>query len=265
MVGAGGGNRIPKIMISKLRSTLRSPFAIIICVAVCLVALSSLSGLFTAARESGPTLEEFMRDTRKRYSQHDEELVIRHFFQDRREGVFLDVGCAWPIRNSTTFYLERHLDWSGIAVDALDVHAFAWSRNRPQSRFFNYAVSDQSGGTIKFYLGGGVSSMFKEHTVKRLQKEPDSIEVELITLNDLLERAGIDKIDFMSMDIEGAEPLALAGFDIERYAPEFVCIEGRWSENAPKILEYFEAHGYELMDEYNVYEKANYYFRKLQN
>ena len=28
------------------------------------------------------------------YSQHDEELIIRDFFQDRREGFFLDVGCA---------------------------------------------------------------------------------------------------------------------------------------------------------------------------
>ena len=55
---------------------------------------------------------------KKRYSQHNEELIIRDFFQDRREGFFLDVGCAWPIRNSTTYYLEKHLGWSGIGIDA---------------------------------------------------------------------------------------------------------------------------------------------------
>ena len=24
-------------------------------------------------------------------------------------GFFADVGCAWPVRNSTTYYLEKHL------------------------------------------------------------------------------------------------------------------------------------------------------------
>ena len=38
----------------------------------------------------------------KRYSLFDEELIIRDFFQDRRDGVFLDVGCAWPIGASNT-------------------------------------------------------------------------------------------------------------------------------------------------------------------
>ena len=33
------------------------------------------------------------------YSQHGEELIIRHFFRDRREGFFLDVGCAHPVRS----------------------------------------------------------------------------------------------------------------------------------------------------------------------
>jgi len=40
------------------------------------------------------------------YSQHREELIVRDFFHDRRNGVFLDVGCASPIQNSNTYYLE---------------------------------------------------------------------------------------------------------------------------------------------------------------
>ncbi len=43
------------------------------------------------------------------YSVFDEELIIRDFFQDRREGFFLDVGCSEPIKGSNTFYLEKHL------------------------------------------------------------------------------------------------------------------------------------------------------------
>ena len=43
------------------------------------------------------------------YSQSQEELIIRDFFQDRRKGFFVDVGCAWPGRANNTYYLEKNL------------------------------------------------------------------------------------------------------------------------------------------------------------
>ena len=43
---------------------------------------------------------------KKLYSHQKEELVIRDFFQDRRGGFFVDVGCWHPISDSNTYYLE---------------------------------------------------------------------------------------------------------------------------------------------------------------
>jgi FkbM family methyltransferase len=247
-----------------LPTQLRSPDALIVIAVLAMLVAAAVSGMVAPAPDVSPELARFVRDNWKRYSQHDEEVLIRYFFDDRRGGVFLDVGCAWPVRNSTTYYLEHHLDWSGIAVDALDEYAPQWAATRPNAQFMHYAVSDQSGGTLTFYRGAGtgVSSLDKEHTIELSHAEPTPVEVPTITLNDLLDNAGVGHIDFMSMDIEGAEPMALAGFDIERFAPKLVCIEGRWSENAPKIRAYFEAHGYELLEEYNQYEKANWYFAR---
>jgi hypothetical protein len=53
------------------------------------------------------------------YSQGKEELIIRDFFKDRRDGVYVDLGCWQWETASTTLYLERHLGWSGLAIDAL--------------------------------------------------------------------------------------------------------------------------------------------------
>ena len=50
------------------------------------------------------------------YSQFQEEWIIRDFFKDRREGVFVDVGANHYRNDSTTFYLEEKLGWSGIAL-----------------------------------------------------------------------------------------------------------------------------------------------------
>jgi hypothetical protein len=63
------------------------------------------------------------------------------------------------------------------------------------------------------------------------------------------------------MDIEGAEPLALAGFDIDRFRPELACIEAK-PKNRELILKYFAEHGYQRIERYARYDKTNYYFAR---
>ena len=59
----------------------------------------------------------------KRYSRWVEETLIRDYFQDRRDGVFLDVGANHYMSESNTYFLEKELGWSGIAIDALEEFA----------------------------------------------------------------------------------------------------------------------------------------------
>lgn len=199
----------------------------------------------------------------KRYSLFDEELIIRDFFQDRRDGVFLDVGCAWPIDANNTYYLEKHLGWTGIGVDALSDYAEAWQRERPASRFFSFLVTDRSGGTGTFFKSPntGLSSTDRDSASGKNfgdEMEPEKIEIPMITLDDLLEREGIEKIDLLSMDIEGHEPKALAGFDLERFQPELVVIEGKKGS----VARYFRRHGYEQIRRYVPYDAVNRYFQR---
>jgi FkbM family methyltransferase len=201
----------------------------------------------------------------KRYSLFDEELIIRDFFQDRRDGVFLDVGCAWPIDANNTYYLEKHLGWTGIGVDALSEYGDAWQEERPGSRFFAFLVTDRSGGTGTFFRSPnpGLSSTDRDSASGKLfgeEMQPEKIEIPMITLSDLLDREGIEKIDLLAMDIEGHEPKALAGFEIERFQPELVVIEGKKGE----VARYFRRHGYEPIKRYEPFDDVNRYFRRKQ-
>lgn len=83
--------------------------------------------------------------------------------------------------------------------------------------------------------------------------------VPTITLNDLLEEAGVEKIDFLSMDINGSEPTALAAFDIRRYRPDLVDVEAH-PKNQQALLDYFSAAGYRRIDAYLAYDMTNWYF-----
>lgn len=221
----------------------------------------------SAAPSAAATPVDILATGTKLYSQSDEELIIRDFFQDRREGFFLDVGCASPIENSNTYYLESRLGWSGIGVDALPEFQQAWARKRPRSRFFNFYVSDHSDTVEPFYRSEhrGTSSARKDEDGQ--MKGPggkivraQELQVPTITLDKLLDAQGVKRLDFMSMDIEGFEPVALAGFDIARFRPRLVCIEAKPAVRE-QILAYFAGHDYERIERYLARDQVNYYFK----
>jgi FkbM family methyltransferase len=204
--------------------------------------------------------------SKKLYSQNDEELLIRDFFDDRKGGTFVDVGSYHWEEISTTYFLEKYLGWSGIAIDAQAAFAEGYKKYRPKTKFFSYAVTDHSGDTLQLYLTGGTSSLNPEWYKFFVKKDaettpPVAVNVPTITLNDLLEKNGVTEIDFLTMDIEGAEPGALAGFDIDKYKPELVLIEPTTNTREP-ILAYFTQHGYERIDKYLERDKQSWYFKR---
>jgi len=237
-----------------------------------LAALCAAASLW--ACDSEPPVVDFnalLRDGEALYSQGKEELIVRHFFRDRRDGFFLDVGCYKWRDLSTTYYLESALGWGGIAIDALDDWREGYERNRPRTRFRNYVVGEVDGGEATFFVsvyGRGVSSTsrnwirgFFKATAPDTKPKIKKIRVPQTTLNALLEREGVETIDFLSMDIEGSEPQALAGFDIDRFRPQLVAIERQPQPHMQKVLAYFEAHDYELISSYLEHDVINRYFR----
>ena len=233
-----------------------------LCVAVLLVAASACRPKDTRARRFPSKVDPAALHARyggALYSQDDEETLIRAFFDDRRNGVFLDVGAGDPVKNSTTYYLEKHLGWHGIAVDALAEYAGDYARLRPATRFFSYFVGDKSGGKRDFYaspekdFSSGTGDDPRGGAYQKRQ-------VSTTTLDDLLAREGVAHVDFLSLDIEGAEPAALAGFTIGRYQPGLACIEIHSPAHGRAISEYFTLRGYREITAYRAMDPINRYF-----
>jgi FkbM family methyltransferase len=199
-----------------------------------------------------------------RYSQFAEEWIIRDFFKDRRDGFFVDVGANHYRDSSTTYYLEEQLGWSGFAVEPLKQFEADYRRHRPRTRFFPFFVSDVSDELAKMYVLDQhtvVSSADKAFT-ERTGANPREVVVPTIALNDLLSTNGVERIDFLSMDIELSEPKALAGFDVRGYRPQLVCIEAH-QEVRQQILDYFARNGYVIVGKYLPADEHNLYFMPL--
>jgi FkbM family methyltransferase len=201
---------------------------------------------------------------RDRNSEHEEEWVIRDFFGDRRDGFFVDVGANHYKRFSNTYYLDTVLGWSGIAIEPQRGFEGGYTANRPRTKFRPFFVSDQSNEQARMYVLGKnplVTSADKAFT-ERYGKDATEVTAPTITLNDLLESEHVSSIDFMTMDIELWEPKALAGFDVERFKPQLVCVEAH-PEVRQQILDYFARHHYVVVGKYLRLDTQNLYFTPM--
>ncbi len=198
-----------------------------------------------------------------RYSSHDEELFIRDFFSDERDGFFVDIGAGHFRDLSNTYFLEKELGWSGIAVDPLPRLAAGYRTQRPKTKFFAMFVSDKTDERALLHVGenplfsSAQSGFTEEYTTVK-----DTLEVRTIKLDDLLGAAGVARIDFLSIDVELHEPQVLAGFDLRRFLPRLVCIEAH-PQVRQQILDYFAERGYVVVAKYLRADPQNLWFMPL--
>jgi len=197
-------------------------------------------------------------------SQYEEEWILRDFFRDKRDGVFVDVGANHYQQNSNTYYLEKTMGWSGLAVEPLREFEAGYKANRPRTVFLPFFVSDVSNAQAKMYLLKGkelVTSSDRDFT-ERFGKGAEEVTAPTITLTDLLVNQSLTHVDFVSIDVELHEPQVLAGFDIGRFRPSLVCIEAH-PEVRQQILDYFAHRDYVVVGKYLRADIQNLYFRPL--
>ena len=197
-------------------------------------------------------------------SENEEEWIIRDFFRDRTGGVFVDVGASHFQVNNNTYFLEKNLGWSGLAIEPFTHFEAGYLAQRPKTKFLPFFVSDVSGTEARMYTYGEnfLGSSSDKQFVERFGKNPKEFVAPTITLNDLLTAAKMESIDFLSIDIELSEPKALTGFDIRRYKPQLVCIEAH-PEVRQQILDYFAANQYVVVGKYLRADDKNLYFKPV--
>jgi hypothetical protein len=178
------------------------------------------------------------------FSISGEDLVLRALFKSQmregRPGFYVDVGCCDP-RNASNTYLFYCYGWRGICIDANPQFAKPYAVYRPRDLFLNAAVTDNSAAAFHFAkhkINHGMSEV-KPVTDAFGDDFGPSEPVPSLSLSEALASHLPDGqgIDFMSMDLEGAEPGALASNDWSRFRPKAIVIETQYI-NEERPLEY---------------------------
>jgi FkbM family methyltransferase len=165
--------------------------------------------------------------------QADQDVLAYLYFKGRREGFFLDIGAYDGKTYSNTYALEQ-IGWKGACLEPLPDIFTRLRRNR-LCDCYNLAMSDESGEGADFIRATGVetlsgleSKMASTHKdwILREKGAVERIKVKTITFDDLMGRyPGFNAIDFMSLDVEGAEMSILESIDFSVYRFGLIAIE----------------------------------------
>jgi FkbM family methyltransferase len=153
------------------------------------------------------------------------ELVWR-FFEERREGYFVDVGANEPKFKSQTWPLEE-AGWRGVLVEPLPDLAERLRRERPNSKVFQAACGAPGhAAEMTFHVSEGASkSSLAPYRIGEETKYVGTQQVRVLTLDEILAEAALPRVDFISIDVEGTQLDVLRGLDLKRHQPALLLVE----------------------------------------
>ena len=162
----------------------------------------------------------FKDEDRVHYSQHNQDhIVYFNFFNNKKDGVFCDVGGNHPLKINNTRYFEE-LGWTGYAFEPLPHMQALWQQHR-KAKFFPYAASD-SEGEVTFTVVKDVSgwedmlSYVKETSSVNYDYKTNDITVKTRPLKEVFKDENVTDIDFMSIDVEGHELEVINGIEFKQ-------------------------------------------------
>ena len=163
------------------------------------------------------------------YAQNLEDVVLWRALRDIERGTYVDVGAFDPVVDSVTWAFYRH-GWRGALVEPVPWLASALRDRRPGDLTIAVAAGAEHGSaTMIAAPGTGRSTLVDAHAAitDESQAALEEIVVPVAPLDDLLSDVGFDgrAIHFCTIDVEGFEAEALAGFDLERWRPWVLVVE----------------------------------------
>jgi len=182
----------------------------------------------------GPALEPMIS-----YAQNFEDVMLRRALNDIERGFYIDLGAFHPeVDNVTRWFYGQ--GWSGVNVEPNPVFFKLLEEQRPHDVNLPYAVADAP-GTVRLHLLDGLSTIVEEISRRHRpeQGEGDAVyEVEAVTLDHIFDRwAGGRTVDFLKVDVEGAEAAVLNACAFRDCRPRILLIEATEPNSARSSAE----------------------------
>lgn len=168
-----------------------------------------------------------------------DEWLVRNCFGDVWGGTFVEAGALDGIYDSNTLHLERERGWRGILIEPNPEQLIACKANRPRAVVVGCALSDVDGefpfeivtGTYRGWSG------FAHTGDGRRQHSLDADGTRRLThvrarpLADILREYALHRVDYLSLDVEGAELEVLGVYPFDEIPIGIIGVEDNTGKN----------------------------------
>ena len=172
------------------------------------------------------------------YSQFDIDLYLYQIFNKKSQGFFIEAGANDGFNQNNTYLLEKELKWNGLLIEP-NIHAYKNCKKIRNCIIENcalvsfdykdeYIEGDFNQASFEGSMMGGCSKIHTKSCKAKAEK-----------LSNLLVKYNINKVDFLSIDVEGYEIEALMGLDFNIHSPSYILYEDHEHRNI-KYSERFE-------------------------
>lgn len=224
----------------------------------------AMLGLLSIARKTrrrrggageGRALESFFQFALNRahlsQSQIMQDLWVLFELSEKRGGYFVEFGATNGVTMSNSHLLEKQFGWHGLLAEPNP--AFHARLRRERTCLISHAcVHAETGGAVPFLCTekpafSRIASIRPDDVFERegRREARREIEVPTISLNDLLDEARApERIDYISIDTEGAELDVLSTFDFSRRRVALFTVEHNFTPERAGVQALMTANGY---------------------
>ncbi len=186
-----------------------------------------------------------------------DRFVCRHFFDGKRNGVFVEIGGYDGCEGSNCYFFEKNRNWTGIVVEA-SPSLVEKIRETRYAEVVHAAVSGEDGSaeflevTSGYTQMGGLTDHFSHQSFEAVRSAKTHAERKIVVptrrLDTLLREHRIDAVDYCSIDVEGAERAILSGFDFDAVDISVLSLENNSHSEAGSYRDILEPAGYRLVN-----------------
>lgn len=224
--------------------------------------LRELSGQITHARTRGQINQQIWECERlsanraKYYSQAGQDAFLdERIFKGKRNGVFVEIGGYDGVTGSNCLFFEIMRAWTGLVIEPAPKF-FKEADEFRRATCLPVAIGAEAGEAEFLEVHEGFSQMsgllgsYDAGLRDKVESDPRFrgrvIKVRTQTLAQVLDQHFLREIDYISLDVEGAEAAVLSAFPFERYRITAWTVEN--NANDTEIPALMRAKGYRRVE-----------------
>ncbi|OFZ65882.1 MAG: hypothetical protein A2V79_06805 [Betaproteobacteria bacterium RBG_16_56_24] len=185
----------------------------------------------------------------KFYAQFGEDKILYDIFKNMQHGICVEVGGYDGVTGSNTYFFEK-LGWQCLVIEPMPEYCKKIRAVR-NCDVAEIAASDTKGEVV-FHVAEGVETLstIEEDTkhFERINKEGgtgiNKIQVKTDLLTNILLERGIDRVDFLTLDVEWHELRALKGLSLDRIQIRLLIVEDASFGRDRGVKNFLKDHSY---------------------